>query len=182
MRYHEEEALKRLEQGGVSEEGIAEAFTLLANFSEEIINGKWITGDVFVFTNKGILNYLIGDKIINHAVIDKKMFILGYIPQINRIFLINKSLKITSYELLSQMLMFQRTVVNRDPDKTLISSIPEIHHSKIAKFLESEGFAELAFEVTPDAEHKFELALTLNLIERAYEIAERAADSKEKYR
>ena len=80
MRYHEEEALKRIEQGGVTEEGIPEAFTLLANFSEEIINGKWITGDVFVFTNKGILNYLIGDKIINHAVIDKKMFILGYIP------------------------------------------------------------------------------------------------------
>ena len=182
MRYHEEEALSRIAQGGLPEEGIPEAFTLLANFNEEIINGKWITGDVFVFTNKGILNYLIGDKIINHAVIDKKMFILGYIPQINRIFLINKSLKITSYELLAQMLMFQRTVVNRDPDKSLISSIPEVHHPKIARFLEAEGFPELAFEVTPDPEHKFELALVLNMIEKAYVIAEVAADAKEKYR
>lgn len=70
--------------------------------------------------------------------------------------------------------MFQRTVVNRDPDKSLISSIPEIHHSKIAKFLESEGYLELAFEITPDFEHKFELALTLNQIEKAYEIAEQS--------
>jgi len=107
MRYNEEEALKALERGGVNDEGIEEAFQLLGNFKEEIINGKWITGDVFVFTNKGILNYLIGNKIINHALIDKKMFILGYIPQVNRIFLINKSLKITSYELLAQTLMFQ---------------------------------------------------------------------------
>ena len=72
-------------------------------------------------------------------------------------------------------------MVNWDPDKSLISSIPEIHHSKIAKFLESEGFPELAFEVTPDPEHKFELALTLNLIEKAYVIAEVAADEKDKY-
>jgi len=104
MRYHEEAALKAIEKGGISDEGIEEAFSLLGNFNEDIINGKWITGDVFVFTNKGKLNYLIGNKIMNHSLIDKKMFILGYIPQINRIFLINKSLKITSYELLASVL------------------------------------------------------------------------------
>lgn len=62
------------------DEGIEGSFTLLKEFKEEIINGKWINGDVFIFTNKGILNYLIGDKILTHSVIDKKMFILGYIP------------------------------------------------------------------------------------------------------
>ena len=41
MRYNEEEALKALERGGVNDEGIEEAFQLLGNFKEEIINGKW---------------------------------------------------------------------------------------------------------------------------------------------
>lgn len=95
-----------------------------------------------MFTNKGKLNYLIGDKIIMHSLIDKKMFILGYISQTNRIFLINKNLKITSYELLSNVLKFQRTVVNREPDLSIMSAIHESHHSKMAKFLESEGFPE----------------------------------------
>ncbi len=98
--------MKAIERGGVTDEGIEEAFIVLGCFNEEIINGKWITGDVFVYTNKNKLNYVIGNKILNHALIDKKMFILGYIPQINRIFLINKSLKITSYELLSSVLLF----------------------------------------------------------------------------
>ena len=73
-------------------------------------------------------------------------------------------------------------MVNWDPDKSIIDSIPSIHHSKIAKFLEQEGFLEIAFDITPDIEHKFELALTLNQIEKAFEIADNAGEAKEKYR
>ena len=45
-------------------------------------------------------------------------------------------------------------------------------HSKLAKFLESNGQKEMAFDITPDADHKFELAITLNKIEDAAKIAE----------
>lgn len=52
----------------------------------------------------------------------------------------------------------------------------------MAKFLESEGFPEFAFEVTPDVEHKFELALILNWIDQAFEIAHHAPDQNEKFK
>jgi len=68
------------------------------------VNGTWIPGDVFVFTNKGKLNYLIGTKILTHALIDSKMFVLGFVPQLNRVFLTNKQLQIISYELLTSVL------------------------------------------------------------------------------
>jgi hypothetical protein len=81
MRYNEQIVKNAWAQGQTfPEDGMEESFTYLGQFEEEIINGKWISGDVFVFTNKGKLNYLIGDKILTHALIDKKMFILGYLP------------------------------------------------------------------------------------------------------
>jgi coatomer subunit beta' len=42
--------------------------------------------------------------------------------------------------------------------------IPPIHHSKLAKFLEANSFLELAFEISPDPDHKFDLAIQLNKI------------------
>ena len=107
MKYNSVETENALSSGtGVTEEGIDDSFTYLGQFDEQIIHGKWIEGDVFIFTNQGKLNYLIGDKILTHSLIDKKMFILGYIPQKNRLFLINKNLNITSYELLTSILRF----------------------------------------------------------------------------
>lgn len=50
--------------------------------------------------------------------------------------------------------------------------IPESQYSKIAKFLDSNDKKELAFQITPDADHKFDLAIALNKVNEAYEIAE----------
>ena len=39
----------------------------------------WISSDCYVFINaKGIVNYLIGNKVIKLTSTDKKYFILGY--------------------------------------------------------------------------------------------------------
>jgi coatomer subunit beta' len=55
---------------------------------------------------------------------------------------------------------------------SFFKDIPESYHSKLAKFLEANNQKEMAFEITPDKDHKFDLALTLNKIEDAYTIAE----------
>jgi len=52
----------------------------------------------------------------------------------------------------------------------------------VAKFLEREGFKELAFEITPDIDHKFDLAIGLNRLKEAFEITQSLKDGKEKYR
>ena len=178
----------------IGEEGIEKAFTFIGDFNEEVVSGEWIRGDAFVFTTtKGKLNYLIGDKIINHSLIDKKMFVLGYVPQKNRIFLINKTLKITSYELLASVIEAQHAIVKAeegmttsDPHyqalKEIIDQVPENHTSKIAKFLESMNFKDIAFDVTIDEEHKFDLAVSLNKIRDAYNIAMQDSQNYEKLR
>lgn len=53
-----------------------------------------------------------------------------------------------------------------------MKSIPETYYSKLAKFLESNDFKQMAFNLTPDQDHKFELALSLNKVDDAFKIAE----------
>ena len=50
--------------------------------------------------------------------------------------------------------------------------IPETHYSKLAKFLEANDRKTMAFEITPDQDHKFDLAIALNKTEDAFAIAE----------
>lgn len=195
LKYNEDVVAKHIQAGAeIGEEGIEEAFTFLADFNEEIVSGEWVTGDAFVYTtSKGKLNYLIGDKIINHALIDKKMFVLGYVSQQNRLYLVNKSLKITSYELLSSVIQAQREIVDSDPTlttkspdykklKETLENVPENHKGKIAKFLESMNFKEIAYEVAVDEEHRFDLAISLNKINDAFRIAEKDIHNYEKLR
>lgn len=59
-----------------------------------------------------------------------------------------------------------------DKARSLLPQIPESFHGKLAKFLEINGQRDLAFELTPDLDHKFELAIALNKVHVAKEIAE----------
>ena len=61
------------------DDGIEDAFTPIEEFNETIISGLWVSNDCFVFVNsKGIISYLIGNKILKLTNADKKYFILGY--------------------------------------------------------------------------------------------------------
>ena len=62
-----------------------------------------------------------------------------------------------------------------------LPTIPESFHGKLAKFLEINGQKEMAFRLTPDLDHKFELAVALNHVEVAKKIAE-DQESTEKWR
>lgn len=72
------------------------------------------------------------------------------------------------------MMNFQSCILNNELDKAqkFIPSIPESYHGKLAKFLELNNQKELAFKLTPDLDHKFELAIALNYVEVAQGIAE----------
>jgi coatomer subunit beta' len=105
-----EVALRKMAAGGASEneeDGFEEAFTFVEEFNETINSGTWISNDCFVFVNpKGIVNYLIGNKILKLTTTDKKFFILGYDSKQNRLYLIDKSLNIISYSLLLALVNF----------------------------------------------------------------------------
>jgi len=104
------------------------------------------------------------------------MYILGYLQRDSRIYLTDKDLNATSFSLSLPVLEYQ-TLVLRDEMETaeeLLPSIPQDQLNKIARFLEGQGHKELALEVATDPEHKFDLALALNQLEIALELAREA--------
>ncbi len=156
-----------------SPEGDEEAFTVIYEVHESVTSGLWIS-DVFFFTNAyGKINYSISGKIFNYAHTDKKKFLIGFIPSQNRLYLIDKSFSVISFEVPLTVTEYQSLMVNQQYEKALsiLPTIPVKYMDKLAKFLDSIDLKEAAFDLVRDIDHKFELALQLNKINEAYEIA-----------
>ena len=85
---------------------------------------------------------------IQHDVIFKQtlfifriMYLLGYIPKDNRLYLGDKELNIISFSLLLSVLEYQTAVMRRDfetADKVL-PTIPREHRTRVAHFLEKQA-------------------------------------------
>eukprot|EP01087_Luapelamoeba_hula_P020714 TRINITY_DN711_c0_g1_i2.p1 TRINITY_DN711_c0_g1~~TRINITY_DN711_c0_g1_i2.p1 ORF type:complete len:938 (+),score=169.54 TRINITY_DN711_c0_g1_i2:26-2839(+) len=166
-----------------SEDGIEDAFELLHEISEKVRTGLW-AGDCFVYTNaSNRLNYCVGGEIFTIAHLDRQMYLLGYIPSQSRLYLVDKNLNLVSYTLHLSIINFQTAIIRKDQEEAerLLPSIPLDARDRVAQFLESQGQKEFALSVSTDPDHKFELAVQLNRLEEAYEIA-KVADSDHKWR
>lgn len=104
------------------------------------------------------------------------MYILGYIQRDSRIYLCDKDVSVTSFALSLPVLEYQTLVLRDELEAAseLLTSIPEGELNKVARFLDGQGHKELALEVATDPEHKFELALALNRLDIALELAKEA--------
>ena len=105
---------------------------------------------------------------------DKKQYILGYDGKQNKLYLVDKNFNVYCYSLLLSVVNYQSAILNEDIHgaELYFKDIPETYYQKLAKFLENNDKKEMAFEITPDQDHKFDLAITLNKNDAAYEIAE----------
>jgi len=145
--------------------------------------GEWV-GDCFIYTNStNRLNYLVGDQTYTISHFDQPMYLLGYIQRDSRIYLADKDVNVTSFALSLSVVEYQTLVLRDDMESAeeLLPSIPSDQLNKIARFLEGQGHKELALEVATDSEHKFELALALNRLPIALELA-READVEHKWK
>ena len=174
LRYNKAEAQKYLE-GEESEAGCEQAFEALQEFNEKVTKGIWV-GDCFVYTNSNNkLNYCIGEEVVTVAHLDKKMYLLGYIPKMNKLILSDKTRNISSYTLHVSIVNYQTAVLRGDIEgaQKILPQIPKDMLNRIAQFLDAQGYKELALEVAQDLDHKFELAMNLQKFEIAFEIAEK---------
>uniref|UniRef100_A0A8C8CCA5 COPA/B second beta-propeller domain-containing protein n=1 Tax=Oncorhynchus tshawytscha TaxID=74940 RepID=A0A8C8CCA5_ONCTS len=99
---------------GVTEDGIEDSFEVLCEIQEVVKSGLWV-GDCFIYTsyvNK--LNYYVGGEIVTIAHLDRTMYLLGYIPKDDRLYLGDKELNIFTYSLLVSVLEYQTAVMRRD--------------------------------------------------------------------
>uniref|UniRef100_A0A673A7X0 Coatomer subunit beta' n=2 Tax=Sphaeramia orbicularis TaxID=375764 RepID=A0A673A7X0_9TELE len=167
----------------ITEDGIEEAFEVLGEVQEVVKTGLWV-GDCFIYTSSvNRLNYYVGGEIITIAHMDRTMYLLGYIPKDDRLYLGDKELNIISYSLLLSVLEYQTAVMRKDfstADKVL-PTIPKEQRTRVAHFLEKQGFRQQALAVSTDSEHKFELALQLGELKIAYQLA-LEAESEHKWK
>ncbi|KAA0148002.1 hypothetical protein FNF29_06946 [Cafeteria roenbergensis] len=165
----------------IAAEGVDGALTVVHELHERIVSAEW-AGDCLLFvTSRGKLCYFVGGRTITVAVLPGPQHILGYLQKDGRVVMQNRSGEIFSYALAWPLLDYQTAVVRRDFDRanTILPGIPRDQHTRIAKFLEAQGFKEEALAVSTDPEHRFELAIALNRLDIAHAITTEAAAEAE---
>jgi coatomer subunit beta' len=175
--------LAAVQSDQVEEDGVESAFEVVTDINESVRTGEWV-GDCFIYTNStNRLNYLVGDQTYTISHFDQPMYLLGYIQRDSRIYLADKDVNVTSFALSLSVVEYQTLVLRDDMESAaeLLPQIPEDQLNKIARFLEGQGHKELALEVATDSEHKFELALALNHLPIALQLA-READVEHKWK
>ncbi|KAM3875283.1 coatomer subunit beta'-like [Diretmus argenteus] len=184
LRYLAEKvALAQESKEGITEDGIEDTFEVLGEIQEVVKTGVWV-GDCFIYTSSvNRLNYYVGGEIVTVAHLDRTMYLLGYIPKDDRLYLGDKELSVVSYSLLVSVLEYQTAVMRRDfnmADKVL-PTIPKEQRIRVAHFLEKQGFRQQALAVSTDPEHRFELALQLGELKIAHQLASEA-ESEQKWK
>ncbi|XP_066139209.1 coatomer subunit beta' [Euwallacea fornicatus] len=173
LSFDADQVQKARENNEVAEDGVESAFDVLGEISESVRTGLWV-GDCFIYTNAvNRINYFVGGELVTIAHLDRPLYVLGYVPKDDRLYLADKELGVVSYLLLLSVLEYQTAVMRKDfatADRVL-PSIPKEHRTRVAHFLEKQGFKQQALAVSSDPEHKFELAIALEDLNTARALA-----------
>ncbi|KAL9273468.1 Coatomer subunit beta'-2-like protein, partial [Drosera capensis] len=174
LKYNRDSVPSFLDSGrSIDEQGVEDAFELLHETNERVRSGIWV-GDCFIYNNTSWwLNYGVGGEVTTMFHLDRPMYILGYLANQSRVYLVDKEFNVVGYTLLLSLIEYKTLVMQGDFERAseILPSIPEEHHSSVARFLESRGMVEEALEVATDPDYRFELAIQLGRLENATEIA-----------
>ncbi|RHX99140.1 hypothetical protein DYB36_009999 [Aphanomyces astaci] len=155
-----------------SPDGVEGAFELLHELSEKVSSGTWV-GDCFLYVNSGgRLNYYVGGEIMTITHLPTKMYLLGYLPKENVVFLMDKQKNVTSFTVHLVLLEYQTAVVRHDftTANAILPRIPPDLMDVVARFLESQGYKEEALVLSTDPDQKFDLAVQLAKLDVAKDI------------
>lgn len=181
LKYEKDAVDNAIADGSISVEvGVPGAFEPEHEISGKIDKGQWV-GDCFVFSNgSGRLNYFVGGNTMTLAHLDQQstgpLFMLGYLPKEDKVYFMDRSRHVVSYRVLLAVLQYQTAVVRRDFDSAnaILPAIPDSEHSSVARFLEAQGYKDVALQVSKDVDHKFDLALELGRLDVCTELLDDA--------
>ncbi|KAF9260701.1 coatomer protein [Marasmius fiardii PR-910] len=173
LRFDRDAYEVKLAEGAlITDEGVEEAFDVVADVQESIKTAKWI-GDCFIYTTSTKrLSYFIGTESYTISPFDTTLYLLGYIPAHNRVYLADKDMNIYGYSLSLNVVEYQTVVLRGDMDAAseILPTLPKEQLNKVARFLEGRDLKELALQITTDPDHKFDLSLQLDDLDAALEI------------
>ncbi|SCV72626.1 BQ2448_4163 [Microbotryum intermedium] len=185
LKYDRDAYVNCVESGNeLDDEGVEEAFELEADIADVVRTGKWI-GDCFVYTtDANRLNYVVGGQTHTVTHFDRwvhlrlyslalQMYLLGYLPSHNRIYLCDKDVNFYAFSLSLSVIEYQTAILRGDLEAAseVLPSIAPEQRNRIARFLETQDLKELALEVSTDPDHKFDLAIQLDDLDTALALA-----------
>ncbi|KAJ9114335.1 hypothetical protein QFC22_005788 [Naganishia vaughanmartiniae] len=187
LRFDRDAYNARLDSGiEIGDEGVEEAFDLVTEIPESVKTTKWV-GDCLIYTNSANrLNYIVGEQshTINHF--DQNMYLLGYLPAHNRVYVADKDMNIFSFALSLIVVEYQTAILRGDLDAAneILPTVPQGERNRIARFLESQDMKELALQVATDPDQQFDLAIQLDDLDKALELTRTSpeAGSEAKWR
>lgn len=123
---------------------------MVAEMSEVVKTGLWV-GDCFIYTNSvNRINYFVGGEVVTVSHLDRPMYLLGYVPRDNRLYLCDKELSVVSYSLLLSVLEYQTAVMRKDFETAnrVLPTVPKEHRTRVAHFLEKQVRDLIFFLIT----------------------------------
>ena len=135
--------------------------------------GRW-TGECFVYTNAANrLQYFIGEQTYTIRPCDTELYVLGYLPQLSRIFAADKDMNLYSFSLSLAVVEYQTAILqgNFALAESLLPQVPHGQRGKVAKFLETQDMPDLALQVATDPDHRFDLAVQLGDFDIALDLS-----------
>ncbi|GIX79870.1 coatomer subunit beta' [Caerostris extrusa] len=117
LRYNSEVMIKAKHfKTPIPEDGIEQTFEVIGMHMEIVKTGLWV-GDCFIYTNSvNRLNYYVGGEIVTISHLDRDMYLLGYIPKDNRLYLGVKDLDVVGSLFEKQGYKSQALMVSTDLD------------------------------------------------------------------
>lgn len=151
-----------------------EFLSVLYEFNDSIKSGEWV-GDVFLYSSaQGKLSYFIGGSSYTVAHFDQPKYVVGYLSNDNKVYVCDRDMHITSYQLSINVMEFQTWITRGAVEEAINEILPKISSKKdlltISKFLEAQELYNEAYEITPDSDQKYMLAVKLNLLDDAYNL------------
>lgn len=109
----------------------------ISHLDRWVIYVLWIT---CLFKLSSFLAYLISHFLINILHPRRTMYLLGYIPKDNRLYLCDKDLNIVSFSCLVAVLEYQTAVMRSDFESAdkILPTIPKDQRTRVAHFLEKQ--------------------------------------------
>jgi len=171
---HDKEAVAAAWLGGaqMDEDGLEIAFSCENEVSDKVVSGLWV-GDCFVYVahSKRMVCLVAGSQ-ETIAHLDRLQYLLGYMPDQGKLYLLDKELNVTPYTLHEALVQYQSAIMRQDfaTAEGYFEQLPESMHNRVARFMENQGYAAEALQISKDDDHRFELATQLGKLDLAADI------------
>jgi coatomer subunit beta' len=125
LRFDRDAYNAKVEEGAeITDEGVEEAFEVVTEVSEGVKTAKWV-GDCFIYTTSNRLCYFVGSESYTISPFDTPLYVLGYIPSHNRVYLTDKDHHIYGYTLSLGVVEYQTypcSTISFSPDLDAVYS------------------------------------------------------------